>query len=93
MALNYGPGILGTCENCNCTSCYVHPSTTEKECMYSLCKTLIFYCSCLKADFNSVKTEQFKRKRGRPWLQEDKKFNCRHLDFKGHFFLSVCLGI
>ena len=49
----------------------------------------MFYCSCLKADFNSVKMDQFKRKRGRPWLQEDKNFNSRRLDFKGHFHLSV----
>ena len=46
-------GILGTCENCNCTSCYVfknvYPSRTPQKCMYSSCKTLIFYCSCLKA--------------------------------------------
>jgi len=32
MALNYGQGILGTCEICNCTSCYVfknvYPSRT-----------------------------------------------------------------
>lgn len=53
---------------------------------------LFFYCNCLKADFNSFKTEKFKWKRGPPWLQEDKNFNCCRLDFnKSHFFfLSVC---
>ena len=60
MALNYGQGILGTCENCKRTSFYVFknvcPFRTPQKCMYSSCKTLIFYCSCLKTDFNSVKT-------------------------------------
>ena len=50
MALNYGQGTLGTCENCNCKCCYVlrkvHPSRTQKECIFPLCKTLTFYCSC-----------------------------------------------